>query len=60
MAGINAGILSNATPLSTSKIVDLEKSVLENKKAYVYLDENSKLCFALPTPPSGHQRLGVE
>lgn len=54
MAGINTGILQNATPLSTAEIAELEKKVLENNEAYVYLDENSKLCFALPTPPPGN------
>lgn len=46
--GINTGILFNAQPLSAEAIKNIEKAVLEGGKAFVYLDENSKLCFALP------------
>ena len=48
MAGINTGSLTNAYPLSNSQIAELEKRVLENQETFVYLDENCKLCFALP------------
>jgi hypothetical protein len=46
--GINTGILTNAYPLSTEQIKELEKRALEEQKAFAYLDENSQLCFALP------------
>jgi hypothetical protein len=46
--GINTGILTNAYPLSTEQIKELEKLALEEQKAFAYLDENSQLCFALP------------
>ena len=48
MAGINTGILINAYPLSTERIKELEKEVLENKNTFAYLDENSELCFSIP------------
>lgn len=47
MSGINIGILQNAYPLSAEAIKELEKQVLENKEAFVYLDENSQLCFSM-------------
>ena len=54
MAGINTGILHNAYPLSATKIAELERDILENSKAYAYLDENSKLCFAMPSFEPGN------
>ena len=48
MAGINTGILTNAYPLSTERIKELEREVLENNKTFAYLDEDSSLCFAMP------------
>lgn len=48
MTRINTGILTNAHPLSTERIKELEQQVLENQEAFVYLDENSKLCFSMP------------
>lgn len=47
MTGINTGILQNAIPLSAEQIKSLEKQVIENGKAFAYLDEQSKLCFAM-------------
>jgi hypothetical protein len=49
MSGINTGILTNDYPLSTGRIKELEKQVLESKDAFAYLDENSELCFAIPS-----------
>jgi hypothetical protein len=46
--GINTGILHNAEPLSTERIKELEKQVLENKSTFAYLDENGELCFSMP------------
>lgn len=43
--GINTGILQNATPLSSAAIKELERRVMENGEAFVYLDENNQLCF---------------
>lgn len=51
MPGINTGILHKAEPLSTERIKELEKQVLENQESFAYLDENSELCFALPFEP---------
>jgi hypothetical protein len=48
MSGINTGILTNDQPLSTERIEALEKETLEKQKAFVYLDQNSELCFSLP------------
>lgn len=48
MPGINTGILANAQPLQAATVKELEKQVIENKKSFVYLDENSELCFAIP------------
>lgn len=47
MAGINTGILHNAEPLSMDAIKELEKRVLEDNKAYAYLDHTGELCFAM-------------
>lgn len=47
MSGINTGILTNAYPLSTNHIKELEAKVLNGEGSFVYLDENSKLCFAM-------------
>ena len=49
MSGINIGILTNAYPLSTEYVNELEKQVIENNKAFAYLDEKSELCFAMPS-----------
>ena len=48
MTGYNGGILTNAFPLSSERIKELEREVIENRQAYAYLDENHELCFALP------------
>jgi hypothetical protein len=53
MSGINTGILQNAYPLSSERIKELEKQVLENHEAFVYLDENSELCFSMPCGVDG-------
>ncbi len=57
MTGINTGILTNAIPLSTARIKELEREVLENGKAFVYLDENSELCFAMNSNPEAIKKL---
>jgi hypothetical protein len=57
MAGINTGILTNASPLSSTSINELEREVLENNKTFVYLDENSKVCFAMAQGVSGIKTL---
>lgn len=57
MSGINSGILANATPLSTEAINELERKVLETGEAYAYLDQDSKLCFAMPHGVDGIQEL---
>jgi hypothetical protein len=51
MPGINTGILTKAYPLSTEQIANLEKSVLDEGTAVVYLSEKSELCFAAPVDP---------
>jgi hypothetical protein len=51
MSKISTGILYNAEPLSTESIKNLEKKVLEDRKAFVYLNENGELCFAIPSVP---------
>ena len=53
MSGINTGILVNAKPLSTERIKELEKQVLEKQETFAYLDENSELCFATSTGVEG-------
>lgn len=57
MSGINSGILQNASPLSAEAIKELERKVLETGEAYAYLDQNSKLCFAMPHGIEGIQEL---
>lgn len=47
MPGINTGILTNAYPLSTDHIKELEAKVLNSGGSFAYLDENSKLCFTM-------------
>lgn len=47
MSGINTGILTNAHPLSTDHIKELEAKVLNGGGSFAYLDENSRLCFAM-------------
>lgn len=53
MPGIKTGILTNAYPLSADRIKELEHRVLEDKQSFAYLDQNSKLCFALPYGVNG-------
>jgi hypothetical protein len=54
MSGINTGILSNAYPLTTEQIKELEKWVLETQETIAYLDEQGKLCFiGGPFDPEG-------
>lgn len=48
MSGINAGILSNAYPLTPPQIAELEQRVLETGETFCYLDENHKVNFMLP------------
>jgi hypothetical protein len=48
MSGINSGVLTNAHPISSDVVKEIEDQVLNSKLAFVYLDENYKLCFALP------------
>jgi hypothetical protein len=48
MSGINTGILQNVYQLSSERIKELEKQVIENHDVFVYLDENSELCFSMP------------
>lgn len=57
MSGINSGILKNASPLSAEAIKELERKVLETGEAYAYLDQNSKLCFAMPHGVDGIKKL---
>ena len=45
MAGINAGILTNASPLNAEQIKALEAKALETNEAFVYLDEHCNICF---------------
>lgn len=52
MRTVNTGILHNATPLTAEQIKSLEKQVLEDKKSFAYLNENSELCFMLPSEVS--------
>lgn len=49
MSGINTGILTNASPLSSERINALEAEILNGSsdKCFAYLDENSKLCFTM-------------
>lgn len=49
--GITSGILTNAFPLSKSEIKELENRVLQHGGTFVYLDENTKLCFAQVMSP---------
>ena len=60
MPGINAGILTNAYPLTTEQINALEKRVFETNEAFAYLDEHSKLCFTLPFGPDIIKELAWE
>ena len=48
MIGINTGILTNAYPLTSAHIKELESIVLNQSECFAYLDENSELCFMLP------------
>ena len=48
MTGVNTGLLTNVYPLSVEQIKDLENKVINNKQAFVYLNEKSELCFAGP------------
>lgn len=48
MSRIHSGILHNASPLSVEAINELERKVLETGEAYAYLDQEGKLCFAMP------------
>ena len=51
MSGINTGILTNAYPLSSEQISALEKKALETNEAFVYLDEQSNICFTGAVSP---------
>lgn len=51
MAGINAGILFNATPISKEQENLLEKAVFEEKAAFAYLDSQQNICFSMPFGP---------
>lgn len=53
MAGINAGILTDALPLSTEDINMLEERVVKSSESFAYLDEASRLCFVSPTSAEG-------
>jgi hypothetical protein len=53
MPGINSGVLHNAHPLSTERIKGIEKSILENGGACVYLNENAELCFSVSNSMEG-------
>lgn len=53
MAGINAGILTDALPLSTEDINILEERVINSGESFAYLDEASRLCFVSPTSAEG-------
>ena len=52
MSGITTGILCNALPLSAEHVKSIEKQVLENQETFAYIDENSELCFSLPSEPT--------
>lgn len=51
MPGVTTGILCNALPLSAEHVKSIEKDVLENQETFAYIDENSELCFSLPSEP---------
>jgi hypothetical protein len=53
MSGINSGVLRNAYPLTPELIKELEGEVLNSNAAYVYLDENGKLSFMMPSGIDG-------
>ena len=57
MAGINSGILRNASPLSATQVKEVEKDVILNNKCIAYLDENNQVCFAKPGDPEGIKKL---
>ena len=52
MAGINCGILHNARPLTAEQVEELERRAFESNETFVYLDENSKLCFTGSCDPN--------
>jgi hypothetical protein len=51
MNGINSGILTNAHPLTAEQIAKLEKKAAETGEAYVYLNEQGKICFTTTFDP---------
>ena len=51
MPGVTTGILCNALPLSAEHVKSVEKEVLEKQETFAYIDENSELCFSLPSNP---------
>jgi hypothetical protein len=48
MLGNNAGILTNAYPLTAEQISALEKHVFETQEIFAYLDEQNRICFTGP------------
>lgn len=51
MAGINSGLLANATPLSASQEAELEARAIADGHAYTYLNADSQICFILHKDP---------
>jgi hypothetical protein len=51
MPGINSGILTNAHPLTTEQIKELEKKASEMQEIFAYLNERGELCFTGPFGP---------
>ena len=51
MAGINSGLLTNATPLTTSQEAELEARAIADGQAYAYLNADKQICFILHESP---------
>ncbi len=51
MSGINTGLLYQAQPLSAAEFDTLERRVIEDKEAFICLDEKSKISFVGPFNP---------
>lgn len=51
MNGINAGILTNASPLTEEQIESLEQQILNTGGCVAYLDQDNNICFMSNTSP---------
>lgn len=51
MAGINSGLLTNATPLSALQEAELEMRAIAEGNAYAYLNADNQICFILHKDP---------